>query len=662
MTSLFLDQGFQPHFEKIAASVKLSDNPDKWQMEIASELFKQIPYLNDYSVNVIIERMSPERGYAFGSAEIANKTEAPLPDQPKEFIRIPVIVKDRLMLPPDVFTSEGKVFPLTEARLREHLLRTDAMELSTRKPTDQGLVDQLYPPLRTNYGYGNAVATGVGAGGFGKQASLLEWIAPTVPEHEVERFVSKLAEDQETQFLAARNPNFQKLATILVGAPRVGVEKTAEILVEHIVPTVVQLTKLANGNVRVRWANRNAFLVKEAEVPPEQANEMVGEGGPDMSKIPPGAVITASTEKAKKNSLIEENYEKIEHFGTYKVHNADTNEEMEGFALPIIDLEMQPLDLFVWTDGQGQYSVQDEIAGAKQDHDPENIPTGEPQGDGCFFFHDPQGAKALLPMTIHNSMDDEGGTHSFQGETMFGEPVVITPTPGLEAIQELAPEHYAIPQGCEWLPLGEPIHLVKSPEELEHVSEAQKAPGAVDVKSTGQDDVSMEGAPLDKVASEQKTWMNHQDAEFMLVAMGASPFEVREKLASLGRNQGHIKIAGLLPITPLEVLHAEMVKKAANMLLQLPDLHRNLIKEAAALEDSETVDKVLSMNFINPENVGMFAERLPELEETVERLAEMLFAARMGLSHVPEGAVERAMKNLEEVIQGLKALQQKQVG
>jgi len=72
-------------------------------------------------------------------------------------------------------------------------MRTDAFEITNRKPGDQGMVDQLYPPLRTNYGYGNAVATGVGMGGFGKQASLLEQIAPTIDIGQVDLFIQKIA-------------------------------------------------------------------------------------------------------------------------------------------------------------------------------------------------------------------------------------------------------------------------------------------------------------------------------------------------------------------------------------------------------------------------------------------------------------------------------------
>src|SRR4051812_49933167 len=128
MTALFLDQDLHPVFEKLSASVKLSDNPDNWQREIASEVFKQLPYLADFAVNVVLDRVDPQRGYAFGSAEVSNQTDSPLPDQPESSVHIPIIVRDRMMQPLDVMLDGKEAIPLNERRLREKLFRTDAFE------------------------------------------------------------------------------------------------------------------------------------------------------------------------------------------------------------------------------------------------------------------------------------------------------------------------------------------------------------------------------------------------------------------------------------------------------------------------------------------------------------------------------------------------------
>jgi len=69
---------------------------------------------------------------------------------------------------------------------------------------------------------------------------------------------------------------------------------------------------------------------------------------------------------------------------------------------------------------------------------------------------------------------------------------------------------------------------------------------------------------------------------------------------------------------------------------------------------------VLATNFINPENINMFSKYLPDFDQAAMKLAEMLLAARLGLKPIDEGAVERAMHGLEDVIEGLKLLRQKQ--
>lgn len=166
---LFLDPEVRPEFAKFSSPTKLSDSPDNWQKEIAAEVFKQVPFLADYSVNVVINRADPQRGYAHGSIRVSNKSEAPAKQQKKlPHLIVPIVVRDRVLMPLDIFLDGKKAWPLTEWRVREKLFRADAFELSERKPTDQNLSEQLYPPLRIN-------ARGLGAGssgGFGKTAAI----------------------------------------------------------------------------------------------------------------------------------------------------------------------------------------------------------------------------------------------------------------------------------------------------------------------------------------------------------------------------------------------------------------------------------------------------------------------------------------------------------
>jgi hypothetical protein len=700
MSGLFLDQQYKLEFSKIAMPVKLSDSPEAWQREIASEIYKQVPYLGDYAVNVIIDRVDAERGFAFGSAQVTSKSESPKPDQ-KELpsIRIPVIVKDRMLAPMDTFMDGEGVYPLTEKRVREKLFRSSTFEPSSRKPTDQGMVDQLYPPMRTNYGMGSVGSDTMGMGktaskkkkaansaeagrqayirgmkaeasanpemsGTIKGASLVESIASTIPEVEADELVDAISNDMALKVAASRNPVFAKLAMAIAVAPRVGVDKTAAALVSSIKPTVVQLQKLASGNFSVKWANASAFAPQQGTVDLGQANSMAGT---DLGNMQPGQTVTVGTEKAKKDSLMEEAFVQIQDPGHYKVVNADTNEHLAGLVMPVVDFEQQPLELFVFSCPQG-YAVQDEIAGCpvggtsaeSAEMAPKMVELMQAQGDGVPVFVVNGKMKCLLPMTIQNMSQDPEGMTQIQGQTLFGEPITLTPSPGIQAIQRMGDFEYAVPDFVKWYTFeGPALFLAKTPKDIDNISQGQQAPSTVSVGSTGQGEFSMEGQPLAKVAKTHKQFLKHAEAEFLLVAMGVNPFAAREVLKTAEKSSGYVKLAGLRAIVPLASVHAEMVKKASYTLARFPyHLKVNLVKEAATLEDADTADKVLALNFLNPENIHTFAGYLPELDAASQKLAETLVATRLGMSSMDEGAIERSMRGIESVIEGLKALPQ----
>ena len=82
-------------------------------------------------------------------------------------------------------------------------------------------------------------------------------------------------------------------------------------------------------------------------------------------------------------------------------------------------------------------------------------------------------------------------------------------------------------------------------------------------------------------------------------------------------------------------------------------LRHDLVKEASAIDDPEAVDVVLSLNFINEDNLGDYIDNIGSMKKTISKLASMLVASRMGLSELNEGAVKKAMDGLDTVVTGL---------
>ena len=69
-----------------------------------------------------------------------------------------------------------------------------------------------------------------------------------------------------------------------------------------------------------------------------------------------------------------------------------------------------------------------------------------------------------------------------------------------------------------------------------------------------------------------------------------------------------------------------------------------------------TVDTILSLGFINPENIRTFVGYLPQIEDVVGKLCELLIASRLGVKDLPVGALEKTIRTMEDVVEGLKTM------
>ena len=143
-----------------------------------------------------------------------------------------------------------------------------------------------------------------------------------------------------------------------------------------------------------------------------------------------------------------------------------------------------------------------------------------------------------------------------------------------------------------------------------------------------------------------------------LAILGVAPEHAKEKLAQARKLSQWCTIAGTRPVTLASEKYQQAKTAAAEFINKLPQVKSLLLKEAAALDDPLSVDRVLSVGFLNPENIGTFISYLPELEDTLKKLSELLVASRLGLSTVDTGALERVTKHMDRVISGLRELSQ----
>jgi hypothetical protein len=80
----------------------------------------------------------------------------------------------------------------------------------------------------------------------------------------------------------------------------------------------------------------------------------------------------------------------------------------------------------------------------------------------------------------------------------------------------------------------------------------------------------------------------------------------------------------------------------------------DLIKAASLISDPEAVDAMLSLNFINSENLKTYITAIPKIESVVEQLSGLLVASRMGLQQIDEAAVKAGIDGLDKALKGLR--------
>jgi hypothetical protein len=665
MMDLFLDN--KPlTFEKLGMESRLSEDPNQWPTQILDSLYRQAPFSSDYSPKVVLRDVDSDRRYAMGQIELINKLAinqrddaTPPSSKGSQKALIPVVVRDGKLSPLDLLMSDGKVEPLTEDRLRKALFRPNLFEAVRKRPGDMSMIEQLYPPHRQYGGSRGPLVADAGGGGAAKTASakpefILDAIAPTIKEAHLTNLTQRLHDDVSLR--AALMSNSAAAECLGKIAASQSMKKTAapEYLrsVAHgIRPTVIQVQKLASG-FRIKTANAEALIPTADDVDRKAA---VGTLGGDLvAKVEGDGTTTITAEPAVKETLEDINIKVVGEFGLYKVKTQGENKELVGWVFPkVMDLDGTLLPLAAFSNGS-ESGLQENIAGiplARQ----MDVLDSKPQGTGCFYYATSSGATALVPVKISGEAETPNGTE-YMCETVMGEQCTLVKMPGLREISPIAEGRYGIPDSMGFMPLDNTVNLTSSPDEFIKQAAARAMPTAVRVITDGMT-YSFEGETIDKIAHSIPTkFIDKDDAVFLGAILGESPTKLAHALDTM-RSQGSQEIwFHAREVTPFRDKYAEAKSRAHEKLASLPRLRADLVKEAAPLEDPTAVDKILSVGFINPENVSIFVSYVPEFENCIKKLSELLLAVRLGLSGVDAGALQKSLVHLDKVVAGLKSL------
>jgi hypothetical protein len=168
--------------------------------------------------------------------------------------------------------------------------------------------------------------------------------------------------------------------------------------------------------------------------------------------------------------------------------------------------------------------------------------------------------------------------------------------------------------------------------------------------------------PLQKIANfNDSTCLGTKDAMNILKILGmektAAEKALKNVLIKNAENQGSsVIVYGVRNdyINPHLYDGIEKQARIKNIYKQIAsELKIDLIKEASVISDPEAVDVMLSLNFVNEDNLNEYVDQIQIIKKVIGNLSGMLIASRMGLSDIDENATKKAIDGLDNVVKGL---------
>ena len=424
--------------------------------------------------------------------------------------------------------------------------------------------------------------------------------------------------------------------------------------------------------------NGYGYTVKVSAAPQQMAPQQTQMTGPEAqaSGVPPQmlqqadqqGVATVTGVEAAPDPMVE-TPAPATGFGMYKVLDLTSGKQIIGFVIPnLFDPRTgQPAGMSLFTNGSS-FAIQPEIHGVLTGIN-FNLPAADiPRGMGIFYKTDGKTLMATIPFSIENQITVEGKTH-YAAKTQEGLPIQLQVSDGLQRPVAISPTEVIIPADFQFLPLDNPVQLEGGMgANLMKVAQAEALHTMGEFRA-GDGWARLSGPVFQKVGSGEHSW---EDALFYMAASGLQQNVAMPLLTKSASTGEAITLYGLAPLSDRSQ-SVQQTKEAmanlASLLERFIPADRNLLKEASALslftfEDettkeaasligTETVDSMLSLNFLNPLNVEVFVDNIPKLKETSEKLAEVVLACQVGLKGVPKEAAVRSMQALESVIDGL---------
>lgn len=677
LENLFATEASMPNTQ----TTKMPENADKWP-EMFTTLVREFhPDAAKLPITVEFKKRDDESGTAIGAVNVSSVDG-------KKLIHIPFIVKKFQLHPLDVWmeSKTQAVHPLSKDTFKEVFFSQSMDDGLDVRPgdavgqyfNDPSLWTTNYPPLQGRYSYASAgypildqISDTLGAEDLKAFCDALEASPMSVAQfkkHGHIELISKLAAKAKVVKAVPNSNNFVASAMSLIPVTAMSVKKEGPD--KYSILSATEGVYDIAGSVPLSREETGKAVSKITSDVENVMHDVDKEGEKLLTHKQPKNGVWLHDDFADKA-------EDAKEFAAYAVKNK-AGMEIVGVVVPkVVDFagNKKPLKLFL---SAGHCSAQADIAGIKLPNSdvaqkllkPRDLHVGQ---SGSFVYIDDGKAIATIPVTIsavEGSMHSTHGPFSvvdmngnkFKVSRGYGEyfelrqdGVMPDKAPNRKFLDahgmiEVRPKEYIIPQKMMWVPMEGHTDIVSTPSEwLQKTAFDRMSADPAVIRWTGVV-YECQGGCLEKRAYSER------ELRLALAAQGATI----DKLAMIIKKAkaiGRAKVHGRTNLKHRSDLEKEAATAYQTLQKLASGLKATLVKQAAEIEDSSTVDTLLALNFLNPENMAKFVSFLPVLVKAADHLAELAVACRLGLSSVNESSVVSSMHKLQDIINGLKGVE-----
>jgi hypothetical protein len=610
-----------PALEKTAMLTKLSENVDDWASEITNEVYNQLPFLGGKELMVDLQKVNEETKSALGVVRVEGNDK----------LYFPVIVKQAQLYPLDVMVAEDQIIPAVKTEADKHFFEPSLFKRLT--------------PIEISKMNANLPAT------------LFPFSLPSEmvsdglhPQYKMASLVTQDHYDQVVTDITSDTFKNKWLSGALTRFTRIPFNKVAE--TTAIPKNVDAMVLYDHGDT----TSGLGITIKPFELhvyTNSQLEKLASDGlfnDDQVVMIGPGTGLT-----------IPEDIDLVT--GRVKLGSGE-----EGTIIgEIVDLngEARKEGVFVGKDNYGY--IRDKLAGVQINKEV-SIDNPVSAGKGMFYFVQDDKIKGTYPLEITGK--ENGG---LVGTSFIGEPIKIAFSKNIVSPRQVSEGTYLLPEKAKF---------IKLPDNLEEIPimtvQELNLGDEVTLDSLGGNEFNIYGPVIGEIDLSEAP---EKVAQTVLLGLGATPHQVDSMIKTagmMGKATAYTK-KRLVPhdthrekvaedtVEAVLLKIAERCRPSIDNLDMVAYIYRGiksdtksqeLIKSAGVEAPEDLLDNLLSLNFINRDNLIVFVEQLPELKKTASTLAGMLLATRLGLTSVPDKAVEGSIRNLTQVIKSLSVLRE----